>query len=240
MSEKKPFWKKLWFWGAVAGVVVIGGIASAIGGDDDETAEAAPEESSTATVTVPEVAGLPGDEARDLLQEAGFTVRGDGGDETPFNYSNWDATETDPPAGDEIEEGSTVTLHLVRAEERLAEEETQRESERQANVSEAEQAWYDMHMIEEPIDFLTMDGYENTLDNPLYAIIPGWGGSTNGYLEIGVQETLTEASTERLCINVLNFIGPSFPDIDGIVFTDKDGLDHNCFRSQAPLADYGI
>ncbi len=104
-------------------------------------------------------------------------------------------------------------------------------------VADAEALWLSMHGISSPIDFLSQEGYANDLTNPLYAIQPGWGGSTDGYLEIKVQEPLTDDSTKRLGINVLNFIGPEFPDVSGIIFTDSNGIDHNFYRSQAPLAN---
>lgn len=104
-------------------------------------------------------------------------------------------------------------------------------------VAEAEALWLEMHGVSSPLDFISIEGYENDASNPLYAIQPGWGGSTNGYLEITVQESLNDESVKRLGINVLNFIGPEFPDIDGIVFTDSNGLDYNFYRRDAPLAD---
>ncbi|MFZ4841155.1 hypothetical protein [Mycetocola saprophilus] len=101
----------------------------------------------------------------------------------------------------------------------------------------AEARWLEMHNVSSPTDFLSMPGYENSLANPLYAIQPGWGGSTDGFLEIKVQEQLTKESVKRLGINVLNFIGPEFHGIKGIQFTDTQGIDHLFNRGSAPLAD---
>lgn len=104
-------------------------------------------------------------------------------------------------------------------------------------VAEAEALWLEMHGVSSPLDFISMEGYQNNANNPLYAIRPGWGGSTSGYLEVQVQESLNRESAKRLGVNILNLIGPEFPDIDGIVFTDSNGIDHNFYRREAPLAD---
>lgn len=102
--------------------------------------------------------------------------------------------------------------------------------------AQAEARWYEMHFVNDPIEFATREGGEMDIGNPLYAMQKSWGGSTDGYLEIKVQENLTKDSVKRLGINVLNFIGPEYPDIQGVVFTDASGRDYNFFRRDAPLA----
>jgi hypothetical protein len=90
--------------------------------------------------------------------------------------------------------------------------------------------------ITKPLDLLTRSGYDPSYA-PLHAIQPGWGGSTDDYLRITVQEPLDDEQVQRLGINVLNLIGPDFPNITGVIFTDSNGIDHNFFRSDAPGAD---
>ncbi|MBP2435903.1 hypothetical protein [Microbacterium amylolyticum] len=131
MSEKKPFWKKPIAWGIATAVVLAGIISAGVASENDGSESSVAADS---TIEVPVVAGLPGDEARDLLRDAGFSVSGDGGDETPVAYANWDATGT-TPAGT-AEEGSAVTLHLVRADERLAAEKEAQEAEREKEREE--------------------------------------------------------------------------------------------------------
>ena len=124
---------------------------------------------------------------------------------------------------------------MAPAEE--AEEAAAEESAPETTPAEAEALWLSMHGVSAPIEFTTMEGYSNDLSNPLYAIQTGWGGSTSGYLEIKMQESLDRESVKRLGINVLNFIGPEFPEVKGVVFTDVDGRDWNFYRADAPLAD---
>lgn len=144
---------------------------------------------------------------------------GGGNSDTPETEQTSAAEQIATPTEDEAEEPEPAPEPAVRP------------------VAEAEAAWLAEHGVNSPLDFITMEGYENDANNPLYAIQTGWSGSTNGYLEIKVQEPLNDESVKRLGINVLNFIGPEFPDIDGIVFTDSNGLDHNFYRHDAPLAD---
>lgn len=138
----------------------------------------------------------------------------------------------DKPTETSAAENSEVVAPAEEAEEAAAEE-----SAPETTPAEAEALWLSMHGVSDPIEFTTMEGYSNDLSNPLYAIQAGWGGSTSGYLEIKVQENLDRESAKRLGINVLNFIGPEFPDINGVVFTDASGRDWNFYRKDAPLAN---
>lgn len=147
-----------------------------------------------------------------------------------------------------VEEPTETDLPTEPAEEQTPDSEIVVEPEQEqeiipepkpeaAPVQEAENLWLSMNGINSPIEFLNSDAYSNDLSNPMYAIQPGWGGSTDSYLRIKVNEPLTDASVNRLGINILNFIGPSYRNISGIIFTDANGYDYNFFRSQAPGAD---
>lgn len=103
-------------------------------------------------------------------------------------------------------------------------------------VREAEARWLEIMMVTKPSDLIAQAGYDPSYA-PLDAIQPGWGGSTDDYLRIRVQEPLDDGQVKRLGINVLNLIGPDFPNITGVIFTDSNGIDHNFFRSEAPGAD---
>lgn len=110
--------------------------------------------------------------------------------------------------------------------------------EPKSTPGEVEALWMSMLYITHPSELLQQEGYANDSSSPLYAIIPGWSGYTDSFIRIQVQETLTEASTKKMCINILNLVGPTYKDLSGIVFTDNRGLDHNCFRRDAPGADW--
>lgn len=232
---------------------------------------AAPE---SVLLTVPDLKGMPGDEAHSALRELDLKIElvdATGEDRRVMSRSNWEVQSSTPEAGEEVEAGATVTLHVTKisdrkaaeqaaaeekaAEEARAAEEAQAAEEKAAREAreaqekaaeetakaqgptpaDAEARWLEMHMIEKPLDFLSQEGYDYYA--PLHAIRPGWEGSVNGWLEIKVQERLTKEDVRRLGINVLNFIGPEFRDISGIVFTDSNGIDHNFYRRDAPMAN---
>lgn len=144
-----------------------------------------------------------------------------------------DETPADTPAA----ENSEAATPTPEGEEAAVEDSNKGESAPDTTPADAEALWLSMHGVSDPIEFTTMEGYSNDLSNPLYAIQTGWGGSTSGYLEINVQESLDRESVKRLGINVLNFIGPEFPNVKGVVFTDASGRDWNFYRADAPLAN---
>lgn len=116
-------------------------------------------------------------------------------------------------------------------------EESSEPVEPTSTAADAEALWLEMHGVNAATEFITQEGYENSLENPLYAVVPGWGGDTDGFLRVTVQEHISDDAAKRVGINILNFIGPSYPDLVGVVITDASGLDHNVFRRDAPLAD---
>lgn len=193
--------------------------------------EAKKKAAEKAKVEVPKLAGLDGKAAEEKLDALGFKVEFDAGEKSVLVKSNWTVESTSPAAGERAKKGATVTLKVKKVTT------APKPSAPGTTPADAEKAWLAGHGVTKPTDFLDMPGYENDLSNPLYAIQTGWGGSTSGFLEIKVQEPLTKASVKRLGINILNFIGPKFRDIDGIVFTDSRGLDFNFYRREAPAAD---
>ncbi|MBI5104218.1 MAG: PASTA domain-containing protein [Solirubrobacterales bacterium] len=68
-----------------------------------------------ATATVPDLVGLPLDEALDRLQAAGLDVDVNGGGLFGIvDESAWAVTAQDPIGGTEVEQGETVTLDVDR------------------------------------------------------------------------------------------------------------------------------
>ena len=103
------------------------------------------------------------------------------------------------------------------------------------SVAEAEARWLEIMQVDQPTDLINQDGYDYYA--PLHLIHPGWEGSTTSYLRITVQEELDDEFVQRLGINVMNLLGPEYPDMQGVVFSDSAGIDHNFNRHEAPMAD---
>ncbi|WP_261624626.1 PASTA domain-containing protein [Nesterenkonia marinintestina] len=80
--------------------------------EDDE----GDEEDAETTVEVPDVVGLPGHEARDELEDAGFDVSLEAEESEVQNPANWEVESTDPEPGEDAQEGDTVTVTAVRPE----------------------------------------------------------------------------------------------------------------------------
>lgn len=120
------------------GLIVLGGIITIINPDlaeeaadqQEDTAEVASTEEDEAQdeeedepepepdmVAVPDVSGQPGNEARDALEDEGFDVNLVSDDGEVVNAANWEVESTSPSAGDEAEDGSEVTVSVVRPEE---------------------------------------------------------------------------------------------------------------------------
>ncbi|MFC5930916.1 PASTA domain-containing protein [Cryobacterium melibiosiphilum] len=69
----------------------------------------------SSSVTVPDVAGMNGAEARDTLESAGFAVEWDA-DGLVLVASNWDAGATVPAAGESLDDGAEVVVSLSKPE----------------------------------------------------------------------------------------------------------------------------
>lgn len=67
-------------------------------------------------VAVPDVVGMPGDDARSALTAAGLLVQFDGGDDMVLMPSNWTVQGQDPGAGERAEKGATVVVRVSKPE----------------------------------------------------------------------------------------------------------------------------
>lgn len=65
-------------------------------------------------VNVPDVVGMQGDEASDALEEAGFEVKLDAGEEAVWMPSNWIVESQSPSAGTEGGDGDEVVLKVSK------------------------------------------------------------------------------------------------------------------------------
>ena len=74
---------------------------------------------------VPDVTSMAGDEAQDAIEEAGFEIEFDAGDDSVWMASNWTVMSQDPAAGSKAEDGALVTLVVGKP----AAEETEPEPE---------------------------------------------------------------------------------------------------------------
>lgn len=119
-----------------AGIFVLSITLVGCGGAEDEP------------LTVPDVSGLPGDEARDLIEDFGLEPSLEATESSVWQPSNWEAESTDPAAGTEVEEEDEVIVNLIRpvddevADDSTteAEEETDRQSAEDAEREAAEEA----------------------------------------------------------------------------------------------------
>ena len=83
---------------------------------EDEAVTEEEDEEDDSTVEVPDVIGMPGDEARVELSDAGFDVTFEAEESAVVNPANWEVESTDPEAGEDAAEGDEVTVHVVRPE----------------------------------------------------------------------------------------------------------------------------
>lgn len=111
-KTKKPVPKWLKITGGIfAALFVIGGIGSLFEGEP-EPAE------------VPDVVGMPGNEARDIIQGEDFKTEMNALDGSAvFNTGNWEVESTDPTAGELVDQNSQVIVNLIRPEDEAQEQE---------------------------------------------------------------------------------------------------------------------
>lgn len=112
---------------AAAGITLAALFAlSACGGEDEP-------------IPVPDVVGMPGDEARDALEELdlGHTFEAEEG--SVWSPGNWVVESTDPAAEAELESGDEVLINLVRPIEDEPEEDEPESAEEEEAEESAEE-----------------------------------------------------------------------------------------------------
>ncbi|SMX98307.1 PASTA domain-containing protein [Brevibacterium iodinum ATCC 49514] len=115
----KPFYKRWWVW-TLAALVVLS--ATGLFGqteDAPQTVEASSTEEAE-PITVPDLVGKAGDEAKDALDDldlkAEFVDESDE-DRSVVRKSNWKVERTSPQAGAEAEPGDAVTLTVSKIDD---------------------------------------------------------------------------------------------------------------------------
>ncbi|QPR38022.1 PASTA domain-containing protein [Brevibacterium casei] len=176
----KPFYKRWWVW-ALAALVVLS--ATGLFGqteDAPETVEASSTEEAE-PVTVPDLVGKAGDEAKDALYDldlkAEFVDESDE-DRSVIRKSNWKVERTSPQAGAEAEPGDAVTLTVSKidddqesAEEKKAEKDEKakdkgskgKESESEAKSTDDDKFDFDYYQGEVTVQFEIDDNFTTGL-----------------------------------------------------------------------------
>ncbi len=114
---KKPFPRWAIYAGAgAASLAVVGIVLGVVLGGGDGSSQTSPSATATAVanVKVPDVTGREGDVAKKTVEEAGFDVKFDAGDDYVILSSNWNVISQTPKAGEVVPTGSTVTLKVVK------------------------------------------------------------------------------------------------------------------------------
>lgn len=118
--QDKPFYKKWWFIAiaVLVGLVLIGSLTTPKGANS--TKEAEPSTTSTTTessteITVPNVVGMRGDEARATLEALGkvdISFKDEAGKKTVLDVTNWTVTSQIPEAGTTLGKDAKITLFV--------------------------------------------------------------------------------------------------------------------------------
>lgn len=195
---KKPWYKTWWIWVIiVVALIIIGTINQATGNTADGDSDT-PSETTAAEAAVPDVVELDGAAARDILIGLGFNVEFDAGTETVIKASNWTVDAQNPPSGEQVDVGTTVTLTVAKPEK------TQAPADNTLDEVTAAQhlalAWEDrmtyggtVHWIVDRITTVNEDGtftfkigatIENAYGNKSGATIEGDVGGTTAAPEI--------------------------------------------------------
>ncbi|WP_241772520.1 Ltp family lipoprotein [Schaalia odontolytica] len=118
--QSKPFYKKWWFIAiaVLVGLVLIGSLTNPKG--KNSTKDAEPSTTSTTTessadITVPNVVGMRGDEARATLEALGkvdISFKDESGKKMVLDVTNWTVTSQTPEAGATLSKDAKVTLFV--------------------------------------------------------------------------------------------------------------------------------
>lgn len=173
------------------------------------------DETEKEPLTVPDVVGLPGDEARDLIEEFDLETSLESAESSVWQPANWEVESTDPEAGTEVEEEDEVIVNLVRpAEDEEAvvtedddeetEDEASSESEATAENDEDEDADEPEELPEERFDFR-----EET-----------WDGETTVWVEFDIDDHFTRglaaSAAEGHTLDGIEIASQEYPNYDRI------------------------
>ena len=118
--QPKPFYKKWWFIAiaVLVGLVLIGSLTNPKGKNSTKDAEpstASTTTESSAEITVPNVVGMRGDEARATLEALGkvdISFKDEAGKKMVLDVTNWTVTSQTPEAGATLSKDAKVTLFV--------------------------------------------------------------------------------------------------------------------------------
>ena len=118
--QSKPFYKKWWFIAiaVLVGLVFIGSLTNPKGTNDTKEAEPSPTSTTTessAEITVPNVVGMRGDEARATLEALGkldISFKDEAGKKMVLDVTNWTVTSQTPEAGTTLNKEAKITLFV--------------------------------------------------------------------------------------------------------------------------------
>lgn len=217
----------------------------------EETENEEDAESETEQVSVPDVVGLAGDEARDMLEDSGLEADLIAEEGAVLMPSNWEVEGTDPTAGEDVETDFEVTVHLIRPEDETpdtddkdeddtdpepepAESPTEPEDDDIAERLEAEALV--QFMVDDFTELLSQEYYDLTLP-PFYAMhsFESIGSST---VRVHVQEEMTEAEEEQMARWFFNMTCQEVPELETLVVRDVGGVDSNFYAHRFPPTPY--
>lgn len=118
--QSKPFYKKWWFIAiaVLVGLVLIGSLTNPKGKNSTKDAESSTTSTTTessADITVPNVVGMRGDEARATLEALGkvdISFKDESGKKMVLDVTNWTVTSQTPEAGTTLGKDAKVTLFV--------------------------------------------------------------------------------------------------------------------------------
>lgn len=163
------------------------------------------DESEDEPLTVPDVSGIPGDEARELIEEAGLEASLESEESSVWQPANWEAESTDPEAGAEVEEGDEVVVNVVRPaeDEEIVTEEADDTDAEEAEAVEEEEA----EPEELPAD--RFDIREET-----------WDGDSTVWVEFDIEDNFTRglaaSAAEGHTLDGIEIASQEYPNYDRI------------------------
>ena len=118
--QDKPFYKKWWFIAIAVfvGLVLIGSLTNPKGKDSTKETESSTTSTTTESssgITVPNVVGMRGDEARATLEALGkvdISFKDEAGKKMVLDVTNWTVTSQTPEAGATLSKDAKVTLFV--------------------------------------------------------------------------------------------------------------------------------